>query len=64
MLKDLKLSQDAAEATGAATPLGAHAAALYQQLAEAGEAGRDFSVVFRWLSGLGRQSLIGSGSIP
>jgi 3-hydroxyisobutyrate dehydrogenase len=64
MLKDLKLSQDAAEATGAATPLGAHAAALYQQLVEAGEAGRDFSVVFRWLSGLGRQSVIGSGSVP
>jgi 3-hydroxyisobutyrate dehydrogenase len=49
MLKDLDLSQAAAEATGAATPLGAHAAALYRALAEAGEAGRDFSVVFEWL---------------
>jgi 3-hydroxyisobutyrate dehydrogenase len=58
MLKDLKLSQDAAEATGAPTPLGAHAAALYQQLVEAGESGRDFSVVFRWLGGLDRAAVV------
>jgi 3-hydroxyisobutyrate dehydrogenase len=54
MLKDLLLSQQAAEAGGAATPLGAHAARLYQTLVEQGEGGRDFSYVYRWLSGLSR----------
>ena len=58
MLKDLKLAQQAAEATDAPTPLGAHAAALYEQLVEGGEAGRDFSVVFRWLSTLQRATLV------
>ncbi len=54
MLKDLKLAQDAAESVGAATPLGAHAARLYQEVNDAGEGARDFSVVFRWLAGLAR----------
>jgi len=54
MLKDLKLAQDAAESVGAPTPLGAHAARLYQEVNDAGEGGRDFSVVFRWLTGLAR----------
>jgi 3-hydroxyisobutyrate dehydrogenase len=54
MLKDLKLAQDAAESVGAPTPLGAHAARLYQDVNDAGEGGRDFSVVFRWLAGLAR----------
>jgi 3-hydroxyisobutyrate dehydrogenase len=58
MLKDLKLSQAAAEAADAATPLGAQAAALYQRLVESGEAGRDFSVVYRWLSGIERRSVV------
>ncbi|MCW3477117.1 3-hydroxyisobutyrate dehydrogenase [Limobrevibacterium gyesilva] len=58
MLKDLQLSQAAAEAVGAATPLGAHAARLYQAVAEAGESGRDFSVVFPWLSGLSRKEAV------
>jgi 3-hydroxyisobutyrate dehydrogenase len=49
MLKDMLLSQAAAQATGAATPLGAHAASIYQAIADAGEARKDFSVVFRWL---------------
>ncbi len=43
MLKDLKLAQDAAKASGAATPLGADAATLYQRYVDSGEAGRDFS---------------------
>ena len=43
MLKDLKLAQDAAKASGAATPLGADAAAAYQRYVDGGEAGRDFS---------------------
>jgi 3-hydroxyisobutyrate dehydrogenase len=57
MLKDLLLSQQAAEAGGAATPLGAHAARLYQALVEQGEGGRDFSYVYRWLSGLSRTDI-------
>jgi 3-hydroxyisobutyrate dehydrogenase len=49
MLKDLKLAQQAAQMTGAATPLGAEAAALYQMLANAGMGPKDFSVMFRLL---------------
>ncbi len=54
MLKDLGLSQQAAASAGAATPLGAHAARLYQALVEAGEGGRDFSAVFPWLARMAR----------
>jgi 3-hydroxyisobutyrate dehydrogenase len=54
MLKDLSLAQQAAEAGGAATPLGAHAARLYQALVEAGEGDRDFSVAYEYLSDLAR----------
>jgi 3-hydroxyisobutyrate dehydrogenase len=43
MLKDLKLSQDAARASGAQTPLGAHAAALYEAFVARGFADKDFS---------------------
>jgi 3-hydroxyisobutyrate dehydrogenase len=50
MLKDVKLSQDAAEATGSPTPLAAKAMSFYQQVVDAGEGGKDFSVVFRWLA--------------
>jgi 3-hydroxyisobutyrate dehydrogenase len=50
MVKDVKLSQAAADATGSPTPLGATALALYQQVVDAGEGGKDFSVVFRWLA--------------
>jgi 3-hydroxyisobutyrate dehydrogenase len=51
MLKDLQLAQLAAEASGAPTPLGAHAARLYEVLAGDGQGGRDFSYVYPWLSG-------------
>jgi 3-hydroxyisobutyrate dehydrogenase len=51
MLKDLTLAKDAAESVDAPTPLGAHAQRLYQAVDETGEGARDFSVVFRWLSG-------------
>jgi 3-hydroxyisobutyrate dehydrogenase len=51
MLKDLKLAQQAAQATGATTPLGAEAAALYQLLVNSGLAAKDFSVIFRLLRG-------------
>jgi len=51
MLKDLKLAQEAANATGATTPMGAEAAALYGLFAAAGEAGTDFSGIIRMLRG-------------
>jgi 3-hydroxyisobutyrate dehydrogenase len=50
MVKDVKLSQAAAEATGAPTPLAAKALSFYQQVVDAGDGGKDFSVVFRWLA--------------
>ena len=51
MIKDVKLSQLAAEATGSPTPLAAMALSFYEQAAAAGDAAKDFSVVFRWLAG-------------
>jgi 3-hydroxyisobutyrate dehydrogenase len=51
MLKDLKLAQEAANASGAATPLGAEAAQIYGLYAGAGEAGSDFSGIIRFLRG-------------
>ena len=51
MLKDLKLSQDAAKGAKAATPLGAGAAAIYERYVEAGEGTRDFSGIIRYLRG-------------
>jgi 3-hydroxyisobutyrate dehydrogenase len=51
MLKDLKLAQQAAQTAGAATPLGAEAASLYQLLAQSGGGGKDFSAMFPWLAG-------------
>ncbi|MBN8889347.1 MAG: 3-hydroxyisobutyrate dehydrogenase [Rhodospirillales bacterium] len=50
MLKDLTLAQGAAASAGSPTPLGAHARRIYAAMAEQGEAGQDFSVVFRWLA--------------
>ncbi|WP_316191022.1 3-hydroxyisobutyrate dehydrogenase [Bradyrhizobium sp. SZCCHNS2096] len=43
MLKDLTLSQDAAKAAGAATPLGQHAQEIYKAFDDAGNGGVDFS---------------------
>jgi 3-hydroxyisobutyrate dehydrogenase len=51
MVKDVKLSQAAAEATGSPTPLAALALTFYEKAMEAGDATKDFSVVFRWLAG-------------
>jgi 3-hydroxyisobutyrate dehydrogenase len=51
MLKDLKLAQEAAESVGAPTPLGGAAEAIYTELAEAGFAGKDFSVILDMLRG-------------
>ena len=47
MLKDLTLSQDAAKAAGAATPLGQHAQEIYKAFDAAGNSGVDFSGVIQ-----------------
>jgi 3-hydroxyisobutyrate dehydrogenase len=51
MLKDLKLSQEAAQAAGAITPLGAEATQLYALFNAAGHGGTDFSGIIRFLRG-------------
>jgi len=51
MLKDLALAQDAANAAGAATPLGAEACALYRLYAGQGEASKDFSGIINFVRG-------------
>jgi 3-hydroxyisobutyrate dehydrogenase len=51
MLKDLKLAQDAADSTGAPTPLGGAAEAIYTELVNAGFGGKDFSIVLQMLRG-------------
>jgi 3-hydroxyisobutyrate dehydrogenase len=49
MLKDLRLSQEAAKAAGAATPLGAHAESIYETFDKAGHGGTDFSGIIHQL---------------
>ncbi|WP_019643852.1 3-hydroxyisobutyrate dehydrogenase [Novispirillum itersonii] len=51
MLKDLKLSQEAAARAGASTPLGAAAESLYQLFSNAGHGGVDFSGIIKMLDG-------------
>ena len=51
MLKDLKLAQEAAQGSGASTPMGAQAAQLYSLFAGLGHAGDDFSAIIRMLRG-------------
>jgi len=51
MLKDLKLSQDAAKTSNARTEMGAAAAKLYQRFAEGGGANEDFSGIVRFIRG-------------
>ena len=51
MLKDLKLSQEAAQATGAVTPLGAEATQLYALFNAMGNADVDFSGIINFLRG-------------
>ncbi|MEE3624783.1 3-hydroxyisobutyrate dehydrogenase [Nitrospirillum sp. BR 11752] len=51
MLKDLKLAQAAAASAGAATPLGANAAALYALFSAAGNGHLDFSAIVKMLGG-------------
>lgn len=49
MLKDLGLSQQAAEDVGQATPMGARAMALYQTFLSEGGASKDFSGIIEFL---------------
>jgi 3-hydroxyisobutyrate dehydrogenase len=51
MLKDLRLAQQAALASGAATPLGAEAAQLYGLFEAAGHAHEDYSAIITFLRG-------------
>jgi 3-hydroxyisobutyrate dehydrogenase len=49
MLKDLKLAQEAASSAGADTPIGAHAAELYEAFTSAGHESADFSGIINFL---------------
>jgi 3-hydroxyisobutyrate dehydrogenase len=49
MLKDLKLAQEAAQSAGANTPIGAHAAELYEAFNSAGHESADFSGIINFL---------------
>ncbi|HEY7998855.1 MAG TPA: 3-hydroxyisobutyrate dehydrogenase [Pseudolabrys sp.] len=51
MLKDLKLSQEAAKASGVKTQLGTGAERIYSAYVASGEAGRDFSGIIRFVRG-------------
>jgi 3-hydroxyisobutyrate dehydrogenase len=51
MLKDLHLAQAAARDARATTPLGAGAAAVYEQFIDSGGGGVDFSGIIRFLRG-------------
>ena len=51
MLKDLKLAQQAADGSGAPTPLGGAAEALYGELVQRGFGNRDFSIMLQMLRG-------------
>lgn len=50
MLKDLRLAKEAAISSGAVTPMGGHAEALYALLSEQGLGHKDFSSVIELLS--------------
>lgn len=51
MLKDLRLAQQAAQAAGVATPLGAEAYQLYALFAAQGKDGLDFSAIIKMIEG-------------
>lgn len=51
MLKDLKLSQEAAQSNGAITPMGAQAAQLYSLFSAMGNGGMDFSGIIKFMQG-------------
>ena len=54
MLKDLALSQDAAAKTGAVTPLGEHARALYEAFCDERDGDMDFSAMVQMIRDLQR----------
>jgi 3-hydroxyisobutyrate dehydrogenase len=56
MVKDLTLAQDAANAAGAATPLGKHAQEMYREFDAAGNGGVDFSGIIQHVRGLAGKS--------
>jgi 3-hydroxyisobutyrate dehydrogenase len=56
MVKDLTLAQDAAKASGAATPLGKHAQELYKAFDAAGNGGVDFSGIIQHVRSLAGKS--------
>lgn len=49
MIKDTTLAQDAADAAGQSTPLGAHALELYKDFVKDGNGDVDFSGIITWL---------------
>ena len=51
MLKDLRLAQQAAQEVGAATPMGAEAAALFGMFSNAGNGGLDYSAIVKLIAG-------------
>ena len=51
MLKDLRLAQAAAKASGAKAPMVAGAAALYDLFVDQGDAATDFSGIIKLLQG-------------
>jgi len=51
MLKDLKLSQEAARAAGVSTPLGAEATALFSEFVNAGNGPLDYSAILKLVRG-------------
>jgi 3-hydroxyisobutyrate dehydrogenase len=55
MVKDLTLAQDAAQAAGAATPLGKHAQEIYKAFDASGNGGIDFSGIIRHVRDLPRR---------
>src|SRR5690348_9111575 len=56
MVKDLTLAQDAAQASGAATPLGRHAQEIYKAFDAAGHGGVDFSGIIQHVRALAGKS--------
>jgi len=56
MLKDMKLTQAAANSTEVATPLGAQSLALYEAYVQQHGGSSDFSAIIKYLQTLQRQS--------
>jgi 3-hydroxyisobutyrate dehydrogenase len=55
-VKDLTLAQDAAKASGAATPFGKQAQEMYKAFDAAGHGGMDFSGIIQHVRGLASSS--------